>query len=86
MTDNLRHAAMVKSLYESHHRECWEKGYGPFLLKDFRMFLRRCRFEADQAAAVQREMEKIWGPGTYVGGADQGATDCGGPAVAPMRR
>jgi len=70
VADNLKHAALVKSLFTVHHPDCWDRGYGPFLLGEFRAFIERCRLDTVQVEFVASEAAKIWGPGVQLTTAD----------------
>jgi glycosyltransferase involved in cell wall biosynthesis len=64
--DTLKHAGIIKSLFTVYHRDCWDHGYGPFLLGDFRRFIARCRLDTAQMEFVASEAGKIWGPGVQL--------------------
>jgi glycosyltransferase involved in cell wall biosynthesis len=70
VADNLKHAALVKSLFTVRHPDCWNHGYGPFLLGEFRAFIARCRLDTVQVEFVASETAKIWGPGVQLCFAD----------------
>jgi hypothetical protein len=59
--DMLKHAAMTRHLFISQYPECWQRGYGPFLLNDVRSVLKRCELDCDQQNLVNAELVKIWG-------------------------
>ena len=59
--DSLRHAAMTRQLFCSYYPDCWQRGYGPFLLNDVQSFLGRCELDPDQQNMVEAELLKIWG-------------------------
>lgn len=61
VTDYLHHAALVKDMFRTYHPECWDRGYGPFIVKDFRELVLRCRLNAAQMDFVASETKKIWG-------------------------
>jgi glycosyltransferase involved in cell wall biosynthesis len=64
--DNLKHAAIVKSLFSAYHPDCWDRGYGPFLLDHFRTFIARRQLDAVHMDFVASEAEKIWGCGVQL--------------------
>ncbi len=61
--DSFRHAMIVKDMFQSVHPPCWDEGYGPFLLEDFRKFLARCKLTPAEADFVRAEAALVWGPG-----------------------
>jgi glycosyltransferase involved in cell wall biosynthesis len=64
--DNLKHAALVKTLFSEYHPDCWTYGYGPFVLDHFRAFIARRRLDSVQMDFVASEAEKIWGSGVQL--------------------
>ncbi len=65
LMDMLKHAAMTKHLFVSHYPECWQRGYGPFLLKDVQSVLGRCEMESGQRDIIDAELVKIWGSAAH---------------------
>jgi len=59
--DSLKHAAMTREMFFSHYPDCWQRGYGPFLLNDVQSLLDRCELGPDQQGMVDAELIKIWG-------------------------
>ena len=58
--DFLASAAGVKSLFAEHCPECWQRGYGPFLLDNFRRFVPRCALNAKQMELALSEASRLW--------------------------
>jgi glycosyltransferase involved in cell wall biosynthesis len=71
VADALKHADIVKSLFTVYHPDCWDYGYGPFLLGDLRKVIARCRFDAAQMELVTSEAGKIWGSDVQLTVADK---------------
>ena len=61
MMDTLISADMIRLLFSRHHPECWQHGYGPFLLGDLRSVLDQCELDSDQRYMINTEMARIWG-------------------------
>ena len=58
--DYLKHAEIVRKLYEAGKKEYWDHGYGPFLKEDTRKLINRCNLESDQRHHAESEMERVW--------------------------
>jgi glycosyltransferase involved in cell wall biosynthesis len=61
LMDTLEHAALSRHLFMNHCPECWQRGYGPFLLKDVKNFLKKCEVDSDQQRIIDRKLISIWG-------------------------
>ena len=59
--DTMQHAELTRQLFTSHYPDCWQRGYGPFLLNDVRSLLDRCELDSRQQQLVDIELVKIWG-------------------------
>ena len=59
--DTLQHSVMIKRLFTEFHPDCWNRGYGPFLLKNVRNSIDRCQLDHGQRQLINSELKKIWG-------------------------
>ncbi|MCK4822849.1 hypothetical protein KA005_44210, partial [bacterium] len=65
IVDTFKHAAMTRRLFSSHYPDCWQRGYGPFLLNDVRTLLARRELDSDQQRLIDAELVKIWGSDAF---------------------
>ena len=61
VVDTLRHAAMTKRLFMDHCPDCWQHGYGPYLLDDVLGLVGRFKYSSDQKRIIDIELKNIWG-------------------------
>lgn len=60
--DVLKHGTMVKAMFTAYHPDCWDRGYGPFLLKELRILLAVSQIDEVEREIVTSEAVKIFGP------------------------
>jgi len=60
VTALLAHAQIVKSMFYSHAPETWHSGYGPFLLNDVKLVVKRAHLTEPELATLTSRAAAIW--------------------------